>query len=71
MEDRWLSVEEIGEYLGVGCDTIYKLIENKGLHDRRIVRLWKFKKDAVDDWIKTNDSRVQGSEVHGSMTNDC
>ncbi len=55
MEDRWLSVEEICAYLGIGRDTIYKLNENKGLPAFRIGRLWKFKKNAVDDWVKTND----------------
>ncbi len=63
MKDRWLSVEEICEYLGIGRDTVYRLIEHKDLPAFRIGRLWKFKKDEVDDWVKTNDSRVQGSEV--------
>ncbi len=57
MEDRWLSVEEICAYLGIGRDTIYKFNENKGLPAFRIGRLWKFKKDAVDDWVKTNDQQ--------------
>ncbi len=57
MENRWLSVEEICEYLGIGRDTVYKLIENKGLPAFRIGRLWKFKKDAVDDWVETHDAK--------------
>lgn len=31
MNDRWLSVDEIGEYLGVKRDTVYKWISEKGM----------------------------------------
>jgi excisionase family DNA binding protein len=43
MEDRWLSADEICEYLGMGRDTIYKWIEEKGLPAYRLGRQWKFK----------------------------
>jgi excisionase family DNA binding protein len=52
MEDRWLSVDEIGEYLGVKRDTIYKWISEKGMPAHKIGRLWKFKKDEVDEWVR-------------------
>lgn len=53
MEDRWLSVDEIGEYLGVKRDTVYKWISDKGMPAHKIGRLWKFKKDEVDEWVRT------------------
>jgi len=52
MEDRWLSVDEMGEYLGVKRDTVYKWINEKGMPAHRMGRLWKFKKNEVDDWVK-------------------
>ncbi len=52
MEDRWLSVDEIGDYLGVKRDTVYKWIK-KGMPANKIGRLWKFKKDEVDKWVRT------------------
>jgi excisionase family DNA binding protein len=52
MEDRWLSVDEIGIYLGVKRDTIYKWISEKGMPAHRVGRLWKFKRDEVDKWVK-------------------
>ena len=52
MKERLLSVDDIGEYLGIGRDTIYKWIETKGLPAYRLGRLWKFKKDEVDEWLK-------------------
>jgi len=53
MKDRWLSVDEIGEYLGVKRDTVYKWISDKGMPAHKIGRLWKFKKNEVDEWVRT------------------
>lgn len=52
MEDRWLSVDEIAEYLGVRRDTIYRWINDKGIPAHKIGRLWKFKKAQVDEWVE-------------------
>jgi excisionase family DNA binding protein len=52
MEDRWLSVDEIAEYLGVRRDTIYRWINDKGMPAHKIGRLWKFKKAIVDEWVE-------------------
>ena len=52
MEDRRLSVDEIGVYLGVKRDTVYSWISQRGMPAQKIGRLWKFKKDEVDEWIR-------------------
>ncbi|PIE65474.1 MAG: transcriptional regulator [Desulfobacterales bacterium] len=52
MEDRWLSVDEIGDYLGIKRDTVYKWISKRGMPAHKIGRLWKFKKEQVDAWVE-------------------
>lgn len=52
MEDRWLSVDEIATYLGIKRDTVYKWIGEKTMPAHKIGRLWKFKRDEVDAWVK-------------------
>ena len=52
LEDRWLSVDEIAQYLGIKRDTIYKWISDKKMPAHRMGRLWKFKIQEVDMWIK-------------------
>jgi excisionase family DNA binding protein len=61
MSERWLSVEEIANHLGVSKDTIYAWREKKGLPAHRIGRLWKFKAKEVDDWVR-NGSASDSSE---------
>jgi len=63
MNDRWLSVDEIGEYLGVKRDTVYNWINNKSMPAHKIGRLWKFKKEDVDVWVKLGELNVLSSEA--------
>jgi excisionase family DNA binding protein len=51
MDDRWLSVGEIAEYLGISKDTVYAWITTKGLPGHRVGRFWKFKRSEVDEWV--------------------
>lgn len=62
-EDRWLSVDEIAEHLGVSKDTIYNWISQKKVPAHRIGRLWKFNKAEVDDWVRTGDAATQTSST--------
>lgn len=52
-DDRWFSVEEIAQYLGVKRDTLYKWIEEKNMPAHKVGRLWKFQKKEVDKWVKS------------------
>ena len=61
-DDRWLSVEEIAEHLGVTRDSIYRWIERRGLPAHKVGKLWKFKKDEVDAWVRSGGTRDDESE---------
>ena len=66
MEDRWLSVEEIAAYLGIKRDTVYRWITEKQMPAHRMGRLWKFKKDDVDGWVRKGGASEERS-VGGSV----
>jgi len=51
MTERWLSVDEIAEHLGVSRDTIYNWITQKGMPAHRAGKFWKFKISEVDRWV--------------------
>jgi excisionase family DNA binding protein len=51
MTDRWLSVEEVSQHLGVTKDTLYRWISRRGLPAYRVGRLWKLRLEEVDHWV--------------------
>ena len=57
MEDRWLSVDQIADHLGIKRDTVYKWIDERQMPGHKIGRLWKFNKQEVDDWVKSGSVR--------------
>jgi len=56
MEDRWLKVSEICEYLNVTKETVYKWIEQRDMPGHRVGRRWMFKKEQVDQWVESGAS---------------
>ena len=60
MQDRWLSVEEIAQYLGVSRDTIYTWVDRTDIPAHKVGRLWKFRKEEVDDWVKSGKAGRKG-----------
>jgi len=60
--DRWLSVDEIAEHLGVSKDTVYTWVNERGMPGHKVGRLWKFKVDEVDGWVRAGGA-AQPSET--------
>jgi excisionase family DNA binding protein len=51
MSERWVSVDDVADHLGVGKVSIYRWIENRGLPATKIGKLWKFRLSEVDAWM--------------------
>ena len=52
MTERWLSVENIAEHLGVKKHTIYKWVRTTDIPFHKVGRLVKFQVKEVDKWVK-------------------
>ena len=53
VREPWLSVDELAGYLGIKRDTVYKWIMRRRLPAHKAGRLWKFRRDEVDAWVKS------------------
>lgn len=54
--ERWCSMREITEHLGVSRDTVLNWIDKKNMPATKIGRLWKFKISEVDTWAKAGNA---------------
>ncbi len=61
-EDRWYSVDEIAQHLGVQRETVYSWISKRGMPAHKIGRLWKFMKDEVDNWVRAGGASHQANQ---------
>ena len=58
--DKWISIDEAAEYLGVKPGTIRDWIrKNKGIPARKIGKQWKFKCPELDAWIASGKSAME------------
>lgn len=56
-EERWISLKEACKYLGVTRQTVLNWIEKKGLPSAKVGKLWKFKTDEIDEWVRSGGSK--------------
>lgn len=61
--DRWISIEEAANYLGISKDTIRNWIKkNPNIPAHKIGKQWRFKRNELDTWVKDGDSCFRNDE---------
>jgi excisionase family DNA binding protein len=57
--DKWISIDEAADYLGVNKDTIRNWIKKEnGIPANKIGKQWKFKRSDLDEWVKSGKSAI-------------
>lgn len=63
--ERWMSLEEISNHLGVSKDTIRAWIKKETIPFHKIGRQYKFRISEVDAWIESG----QSADADKTITN--
>jgi excisionase family DNA binding protein len=61
MDSEFLTAEEVAEYLRLPLSTVYKLVQDKRLPGFKVGKHWRFRKDAIQNWIKDQESKNEPS----------
>jgi excisionase family DNA binding protein len=65
-----LTLEEAAEYLRLPKETIERQAVQGQIPGRRIEDTWRFLKAAIDDWLRSYDSRILLLQQAGALAND-
>lgn len=59
--DKWISIYEAAEYLGIKTVTLRGWIKkDSSLPAHRVGKQWKFKCSEIDEWVKSGKSAIDG-----------
>jgi len=59
LENRWMKVKEIAAYLQISEDLIYKWAQQGKIPVSKIGNQWRFNKEEVEEWAKSQRPRKQ------------
>ena len=65
-----LTLEEAAAYLRVSKDTIARQAAQGALPGRQIEDTWRFLKAAIDDWLRSHESRTLLLHQAGALADD-
>ena len=55
--DRWLTLDDLAEYLKLGRTTLYRLAQSGEIPGSKVANQWRFDRFAVDAWVRAQRSR--------------
>ncbi len=65
-----LTLEEVADYLRLPKETVEREAQKGQLPVRRIEDTWRFLKSAIDDWLRSQDSRMILLQQAGALADD-
>lgn len=60
--EKWSTMKEVQEYLGVGRESIMQWINKRNMPAYKVGRLWKFKLSEIDEWIRSGGAAESSRE---------
>ncbi len=51
-----MTLDEVRKYLKVHRSTVYRLAEEGKMPASKVGRVWRFKKERIDEWLKKQEN---------------
>jgi excisionase family DNA binding protein len=65
-----LTLEEVANYLRLPKETVERQATQGQIPGRRVEDTWRFLKAAIDDWLRSHDSRTILLQQAGALATD-
>ena len=67
MQNRWMTLQEVAEYLQLSKDLIYRLAQSGRIPASKVGSRWRFRRERVDHWMEgmAVDTNASGSNEDG------
>ena len=52
MQNRWMTLQEVAEYLQLSKDMIYRLAQNGRIPASKVGSRWRFRQERIDRWME-------------------
>ena len=63
MPSRWMTLQEVAEYLQLSKDMIYRLAQSGRIPASKVGSRWRFRRERIDRWMEDMavDTEARGS----------
>jgi len=51
MEEQWMTVKDVAEYLKISTDLVYRLAQKSEIPASKVANRWRFRKDKINLWM--------------------
>jgi len=62
-----MTIDELAEYVKISKSTLYKLAQEGKLPGQKFGKRWRFHKDAIDGWLKSQPEHLSGDRSAGEV----
>ena len=52
MQNRWMTLQEVAEYLQLSKDLIYRLAQSGRIPASKVGSRWRFRQERIDRWME-------------------
>jgi len=65
MNEKWLTVKDVAEYLQLSRDQIYRLAQQGKIPASKVGARWRFRRENIDRWMEEQRVGTQASTRQG------
>ena len=59
--DRWLTLEELAEYLKLSNSKLYRMAQDAEIPASKVASQWRFDRLEIDEWMKNQRPHLDNS----------